>query len=348
MLVDLILTSNCNLKCRYCFEDGNNCRVDSVGLKLDDEDMKYSIAIDAIEYFKDIAIKTNDKGLQINFFGGEPLLRFNFIKDIVKYCEENIKDIYYSFTMTTNATLFDEKVYNYCIEHNFYIMFSIDGNEVSHNKNRICQNSNGSFYLIKNNFEFIRKFINFSKGTQIKYILNPNNIKYFCDSMIYLSQFNTSISFEFNYEEIWSQENIDVFQKEFDKYLKFYKKKRESVEFKSNNIEIDNILKSLNKNNIFSYCGAGESRFTVKYNGDIYPCARFVIPNIDKLGGVYESHNELNNNEEKCSEECVINEFCNCQCKFINKLYTGKLNKPPKIFCDIQKIMFYYVTKNIL
>lgn len=56
--------------------------------------------------------------------------------------------------------------------------------------------------------------------------------------MIYLSQFNTSISFEFNYEEILSQENIDVFQKEFDKYLKFYKKERESVEFKSNNIKI--------------------------------------------------------------------------------------------------------------
>lgn len=93
MLVDLILTSNCNLKCTYCFEDRDNCKVDSVKLKLNDEEMKYSTAIDAIEYFKDIAIRNNDNMLQINFFGGEPLLKFNIIKDIVKYCDENIKDI---------------------------------------------------------------------------------------------------------------------------------------------------------------------------------------------------------------------------------------------------------------
>lgn len=251
--------------------------------------------------------------------------------------------------MTTNSTLFDEEVHNYCIEHNFGIMFSIDGNEISHNKNRLCKNSKGSFYLIKNNFEFIKKFIDLSKRTQIKYILNPNNVEYFYDSMVYLTELNSSISFEFNYEELWNQEDIEIFQNQFDMYLKFYKQKKESIDFEAKNIEIENIVRSLNKNNIYKHCSAGESRFTVKYNGDIYPCSRFAAPDNEYLGNIYKSHKNLNCKDVgKCSEECAIRKFCNSQCIFINKLYTGKIQQPPKFFCDIQKIMFYNVTKVLL
>lgn len=349
MVIDLILTGNCNLRCKYCFENRENCKVNLRDEQVDSSDMNYETAIKSIEYFKNIAIKNRESILQINFFGGEPLLKFNIIKDIVNYCNKNIDDIKCMFSMTTNATLFNEEICDYCIENNFTIMFSIDGNKISHNKNRLTNKSEGSFYLIEKNLNFITKFINTSKKSQIKYILNPNNINYFYESMIYLSKFNSPISFDFNYEELWKQEDIDIFQKEFEKYLKFYKEKREIIGSEFNSIEIERILKALSNYEINKYCNAGETMFAINFNGDIYPCSRFILEINGVLGNIYKNHKtiEMENNINYCNK-CQIKKYCNAQCKFINKLYTGNILKPPKFFCDIQKILFYYIYKTFV
>ncbi|MDZ4957042.1 hypothetical protein GNF51_14790, partial [Clostridium perfringens] len=105
--------------------------------------------------------------------------------------------------------------------------------------------------------------------------------------MLYLSELNAQISFELNYEELWSQEDIETFQDQFYKYLKAYKQMRKIQNFKAINVEIENMLRSINKTCLGSHCSAGESSFTVTQDGDIYPCSRFVASNEGNLWSIY-------------------------------------------------------------
>ena len=116
------ITNSCNLACRYCFEHSKN------GLFLSLEDMKKSL---------DYLYSNSDKSsvFYVAFFGGEPLLRWNDIKLLVKYANEKGYLIEWSFT--TNFTYqFSEEDLTFIEDNNIYILVSIDGDKASHNLNR--------------------------------------------------------------------------------------------------------------------------------------------------------------------------------------------------------------------
>lgn len=77
--------------------------------------------------------------------------------------------------------------------------------------------------------------------------------------------------------------------------------------------------------------------------------SRFILESNELLGNTCKTHKkiELQNDINYC-DKCSIKNYCNAQCKFINKLYTGNILKPPKFFCDIQKILFYHIYKTFV
>lgn len=135
-------TERCNLRCKYCIyqDDHNDFHAFS------ERDMTFDTAKKAIDFANE---RTNEK-FYIAFYGGEPLLNFELIKQSVEYAEQLVKGKELEFSMTTNAVLITEDIARYLAEHNFNVMVSLDGPEEIHNENRVFKDGTGSFkYTIR-------------------------------------------------------------------------------------------------------------------------------------------------------------------------------------------------------
>jgi len=142
------VTEKCNLNCRYCaygeFYDGYNPR--------DGSDLAVEMGkkvVDQIVSSFNLRVGDN-RCVHISFYGGEPLLRFDFIKQIVDHCSNYRKEnILFSYSMTTNGVLLN-RYQNFLKENNFNLLISLDGNEIN-NSFRNFKNGKPSFNLVYNN-----------------------------------------------------------------------------------------------------------------------------------------------------------------------------------------------------
>lgn len=145
----LVLTENCNLRCKYCvYSDMYPEQVN-----YSQQKMTFDVAKKAIDHFKDLYEARKDHGLKkkpiISFYGGEPFLEFQLIKQIVKYCKEIHFDV--SYGSTTNATIMTDEIINFIIENNVFLAISLDGDKASQNRNRVFMNGDGSFDTVYKN-----------------------------------------------------------------------------------------------------------------------------------------------------------------------------------------------------
>ncbi len=143
----------CNLNCSYCFAKKDNYLSDN-NLKMD-----FNIAKNAIDFL--IKHKGSNKNLNITFFGGEPLLNFDLIIEVLNYSEKIEKETgaKFSFSLTTNGTLLDKKKYD-LIKDKVEIMISIDGTKEIHDQNRKFKNGYPSWDLIMSNLHSLKDYIN--------------------------------------------------------------------------------------------------------------------------------------------------------------------------------------------
>lgn len=161
----LQVTQQCNLRCEYCAYSGKyNNREHS------NKTMSLETARQAIDFY--MKRNSETKEFSISFYGGEPLLEFEIIKESVEYCKSYLDDKSMRYGMTTNATLlYSDEIVEFLIRNQFHIMISIDGPEREHDINRKFINGNGSFKMVMKNLKKIKK-------------LNPdyykNNISFNC------------------------------------------------------------------------------------------------------------------------------------------------------------------------
>ena len=120
--VNFIMNNCCNLACEYCYADKG--RYDVAGIVIDFETAKTTI-----DTMAELAYENGGKSIHITFFGGEPLLQFKLIKQIVEYAKDVIhdKNITIRLDIVTNGTLFTDEIIEFMEKENFVITISIDG-----------------------------------------------------------------------------------------------------------------------------------------------------------------------------------------------------------------------------
>jgi uncharacterized protein len=168
----LEVTTNCNLRCKYC--SCGELYANSKGLKI--INMEPTSAITLLNYvIKKKTLNSQKRQLALSFYGGEPLLNFTFIENLVKYAESLITDVQIRFDIVTNGTLLD-KYMDYLVKHKFTILISIDGDENS-NQYRIYRNGKFSFNQVFSNIKILQKrYPNFFKSNvNIKSVIHNNN-----------------------------------------------------------------------------------------------------------------------------------------------------------------------------
>ena len=121
----LQVTQNCNLRCDYCVYSGKYITRGHTNKR-----MNYETAKKAIDFLKEHSVEK--ERVIIGFYGGEPLLEFELIKKCVKYARKELKGKQINFALTTNATLLNDEIINYFIEHSFIVTVSIDGPKEMH------------------------------------------------------------------------------------------------------------------------------------------------------------------------------------------------------------------------
>ena len=136
--VILEVTEKCNLRCAYCIYGSSNDVFRDFGQK----DMDFDTAQKAIDY----GVAHSPEKLTVSFYGGEPLLRYDFIQECIAYCQNTYPQKEFHYSMTTNLTLMnEEKAKYFASTPNFVVTCSIDGPKEIHDANRKYPNGNGSF-----------------------------------------------------------------------------------------------------------------------------------------------------------------------------------------------------------
>jgi uncharacterized protein len=148
------VTNSCNLKCSYCVQGEFYEGFD----KENSKNINISSAINLLKYILDLKHKNKETKLTISFYGGEPLLNVNSIRQIVEVSHQlkSEKEMEIDFLMTTNATLI-HKYIHFLVENKFKLMISLDGNEENHSYRFFCKNNKNSFWKVIENLDMIQR-----------------------------------------------------------------------------------------------------------------------------------------------------------------------------------------------
>ena len=333
---------DCNLRCRYCFADEG-------AYHSSREFMSEKTAKQAIDFL--IKNSGNRKVLEADFFGGEPLMCLDTIKNVVAYAREQGEKYgkKFLFTTTTNGVLLNDDAADFFNREMENVVLSLDGRPEVHDAIRKTVNGKGSFDVC---FKNIKKFVQ-SRGDKSYYVrgtFTAKNLDFSNDVMFLAESGFDSISMEPVVTDIpdlqIKKEHLPRICEEYEvlceKYLDAYKNGR-GFNFFHFNIDLEG-GPCLSKR--VSACGAGNEYFSVVPNGDIYPCHQFAGNRDFYMGNVYEGALDAGIRSrfassclftrEKCGG-CFAKFICSGGCSANNYNFTGNIEQPYEITCAMMK-----------
>lgn len=322
------VTTNCNMKCSYCYE----------GNEKENSLLRADMADKIISFITQKIGKSSDTTI-IEFHGGEPLLNFPIIKYIVEKLEGEYSQYKFIYGITTNGTICTPKIIKFLTSYCTYsLTVSIDGTEVVHNSNRMLKNGEPTYNLALKTAKMLQEV---RSDVRIRMTVLPGNVKELADGIIKFVNMGFKIIIPvldyFNHD--WNKKDIDLIAQELRNIKKYIEGNT-----KFSNVKIAMI--SDQKKNL-GQCGGGNNSFHIIPNGDIYPCAYSVGNEVEKIGsvmsGIEQKKIELLN-EIYCStniecDGCGNYESCiSSRCKFLNRCVTGEYNKPIPLICAMENM----------
>ena len=333
---------DCNMRCRYCFADEGAYHAKR-------ESMSFETAKQAVDFL--IQNSGNRKVLEMDFFGGEPLMNLDVIKQTVYYAKEQGAKVgkKFLFTTTTNALLLNDETIAFFNAEMENVVLSLDGRKEVHDAIRKSVNGKGTFDLI---IDKIKNFIRLrgDKSYYVRGTFTAKNLDFSKDVLFIAKQGVDSISMEPVVTDIPDlqirQEHIPEIEKEYENlceaYLDCYQK-GEPFNFFHFNIDLEG-GPCLSKR--VSACGAGNEYFSVTPNGDLYPCHQFAGDSSFRMGSVFEGitkpelrekfKNSCLFTRKKC-ENCFAKFICSGGCSANNYHFNGDIDEPYETTCAMMK-----------
>ncbi len=281
----LHVAHTCNLNCAYCFASQGNYHGDRAV-------MSFEVGKQALDFL--VAHSGTRRNLEVDFFGGEPLLNFDVVKQLVAYAREIEKEHnkHFRFTLTTNGVLIDEDVIDFSNREMSNVVLSLDGRKEVHDRYRVDYAGNGSYDRIVPKFqEFVK-----ARGGKNYYMRgtfthqNPD----------FLNDIETMLSLGFNELSMepvvcaaddpaaLTEDDIAVVLDQYEKLAaRMLERDEQGKPFTFYHYMIDLtggpcIYKRI------SGCGSGTEYMAVTPWGDLYPCHQFVGDESFKLGDVWQ------------------------------------------------------------
>lgn len=345
----LILTHACNLKCRYCFVHQEPCH------------MTLETAMDAAKFL----IKNAEEVGQvpsINFFGGEPTLKWD---EIIVPLTNWIRNEYgkpFDLGITTNGTLLNDSRIQYLKINGISILLSIDGDKETQDYNRPYHNGDGSFDSL---LPLLPKIVLNFKNITFRSTTIPLTCHHVFDNIMFAKQHGFSNFFVVpNVFEEWNDSHKKTLESEMRKYTNYcideYRTGKEPIYFSQydeafKDIKMINyaykhqIIRDMKKCQACGKCGLGSGKFaSIHPNGNVYGCQEmtsndgeeglFYIGNIytgiiDKLRENLMARFDNNHIVGLNCDTCKLTRVCDGGCVANNYMITGSLSHAPDIYC---------------
>ncbi|NSW89995.1 MAG: thioether cross-link-forming SCIFF peptide maturase [Firmicutes bacterium] len=339
----LHVSHDCNMRCKYCFASKGDF---GSGRKL----MSSETGKKAIDFL--IKNSGNRRNLEVDFFGGEPLMNFQTIKDIVSYArnkeKQHGKNI--RFTVTTNALLLNEENIKYINENFVNIVMSLDGRESVNDRMRVRMDGSGTYRHI---LEKIKKVAELREQNNyyVRGTFTRENLDFSEDVLHLADEGFKQISIEpvvapdgSGYEI--REEDLPDIKKEYEKLaFEYVKRRKEGRGFNFFHFMID-LEHSPCIEKRFKGCGSGFEYIAVTPEGYIYPCHQFVGLEEFKMGNIYDgvlnhdivdmfmNSNILNKNECK---KCWAKFYCGGGCAANAYHFNNSIDRPYGIGCELER-----------
>lgn len=333
---------DCNFRCRYCFADEG-------AYHSNREFMSLETAKKAVDFLIENSGKR--KVLEMDFFGGEPLMNLDVLKKTVYYAKEQGAKVgkKFLFTTTTNALLLNDETIEFFNEEMENVVLSLDGRKEVHDAIRKSINGKGTFDLI---IDKIKKFISLrgNKSYYVRGTFTAKNLDFGKDVLFIADQGVDSISMEPVVTEIpdlqITNEHLPRIKEEYENLCDAYLERLangQGFNFFHFNIDLEG-GPCLSKR--VSACGAGNEYFSVTPNGDLYPCHQFAGDKNFRMGSVFdgierpEIREKFKNScvftRKKC-ENCFAKFICSGGCSANNYHFNGDIDEPYQTTCEMMK-----------
>ncbi len=339
----LHIAHDCNLACQYCFaQEGEYHGRRAL--------MSFEVGKAALDFL--IANSGSRVNLEVDFFGGEPLMNWDVVKQLVEYgrSKEQEHNKKFRFTLTTNGVLLNDDILEFVNKEMSNVVLSLDGRKEVNDKMRPFRNGKGSYDLIVPKFQQVARSRNQSnyyvRGTFTRENLDfSKDVIHFADLGFKQMSIEPVVGGE---DEPYAirQEDLPQIMEEYDKLaLEYIKRAKEGRGFQFFHFMID-----LNQGPCvakrLSGCGSGTEYLAVTPWGDFYPCHQFVGHEEFLLGNVFEGINkpEICNEfkmcnvyaKEKC-QKCFAKYYCSGGCAANSYQFHGSINDTYDIGCEMER-----------
>lgn len=336
----LHLTHDCNLRCPYCF----------TGDKFAKE-MTSDTVHKTVEFVVDHAKRHGQRAV-FSFFGGEPMMAWDRMKELVLYAEEVSarEGVTAIFRMNTNGMLIKEEHLAFFEAHDLIFILSIDGDEEMHDAERRTEGGVGSFAVIADK---LPRFLEHNPGLMASVVITPRNLTHAARGLRYLlDQGFRYVIIKPDVTQAWSRADIEELERQYSAIAEDYLARcRNGDEIYVNLFDDKWINHTKGAEAISIRCDVGSSQISISPSGNIFPCVRWVkedegsVPN---LGNVFEGWKpealakiqaesaapkspcgDCSYNDGRCANECACEHYS----------ATGRIDTPAPALCEHEQVM---------
>lgn len=339
----LHVAHDCNIRCKYCFASQGNFKGERSLMSLD-------VGQKALDFL--IENSGARKNLEVDFFGGEPLMNFDVVKELVNYGRKREAETgkRFRFTLTTNGVLLNEDNMQYINEHMDNVVLSIDGRKEVNDNMRYTINGNGTYDTIVHKLLKMAEMRN-GKSYYVRGTFTRDNLDFSSD-VLHLADLgfkNTSVEpvvAEADKAYAIREEDLDFIFEQYEILAREYVKRHkmgQGFHFFHFMIDLSQgpcVIKRL------TGCGAGSEYLAITPEGDIYPCHQFVGNEAFRMGNILHGEFEKDlqisfgnahvYNKEKCNE-CWAKFYCSGGCHANAYHFHKDIHIPYEIGCQMEK-----------
>ena len=321
--LQLVTTERCNLQCRYCFEQTKRNR-----------DMPVATALEKIEKY--LTVDDDFEGLLIDFFGGEPLLRFELIKQAVDFVHARDWPKRHHFNVGTNLTLLDDEKKAWLARHRgcLTVSTSLDGTKSAHDHNRW------------NSYDDVVRHVPFLKANwpdqPVKMTIGADMIEEVARGIIEIIEMGLKVEANVVFEDVWGEgeerrARLACFAEQLERLVEYFAAHPDVQPPRFVDLGIADIGNGA-RGAKARWCGTGKYMVAVDVDGVEYPCHRFTPYGSNNAADIHRTKG-VTEVDSSC-DDCPVIDVCPT-CHAYNWEVTGDEDRRVGYHCDLIRLQFH-------
>ena len=340
----LLVAQDCNLRCEYCFASTGDY---GLGKRMH---MDFETGKKAMDFL--LKNSGDRENLELDFFGGEPLMNWDTVKRLVTYgrSKENEYGKHFRFTITTNGLLLDDEKMDFINREMSNVVLSVDGRKEVNDRVRKRVDGTGCYDSIMDKYKRLVEKRNF-ENYYVRGTFTGYNLDFGEDVLHLYEQGFDQISVEpvvsdssMNYAI--TEKNLLAIFKEYERLAAILLEKNKTdkhLNFFHFMLDLDQGPCAIKR---LRGCGSGNEYVAITPEGDIYPCHQFVGIEKYKMGNINEGTFNTDIKKEFASahiytkedcKKCWAKFYCSGGCNANNYIYTGNILTAHKLSCELEK-----------